>query len=64
MTMKDWILKLDDFLKTAGKRLLNNSVNVSTSVARKKATKKVKKFKEKEYKNFVSDFDKEVKNLK
>lgn len=64
MTMQDWILKLDDFLKTAGKRLLNNSGNVSASEARKKSTKEFKKFKEKEHKNFFSDFDKEVKKLK
>jgi hypothetical protein len=37
MTMRDWIAKLDEFLKTAGRKLLDNAGTVSAERAREKA---------------------------
>ena len=37
MYMKDWIQKLDDFLKLSGKELLNHAGSVSVEVAKLKA---------------------------
>ncbi len=37
MYMKDWIQKLDDFLKLSGKELLNHAGGVSAEVAKLKA---------------------------
>lgn len=46
MYMKDWIQKLDDFLKLSGKELLNHAGSVSTEVARLKANEEYDKFRE------------------
>lgn len=46
MYMKDWIQKLDDFLKLSGKELLNHAGNVSAEVAKLKADEEYDKFRE------------------
>lgn len=46
MYMKDWIQKLDDFLKLSGKELLNHAGNVSAEVAKMKANEEYDKFRE------------------
>lgn len=46
MYMKDWIQKLDDFLKLSGKELLNHAGNVSAEVAKLKANEEYDKFRE------------------
>ncbi len=46
MYMKDWIQKLDDFLKLSGKELLNHAGSVSAEVARLKANEEYDKFRE------------------
>ena len=46
MYMKDWIQKLDDFLKLSGKELLNHAGNVSAEVAKLKANEEYDKFHE------------------
>ena len=46
MYMKDWIQKLDDFLKLSGKELLNHAGSVSAEVARLKANEEYDKFHE------------------
>lgn len=44
MYMKDWIQKLDDFLKLSGKELLNHAGSVSAEVAKLKANDEYDKF--------------------
>lgn len=46
MYMKDWIQKLDDFLKLSGKELLNHAGSVSAEVAKLKANDEYDKFRE------------------
>ena len=46
MYMKDWIKKLDDFLKLSGKELLNHAGSVSAEVAKLKADEEYDKFRE------------------
>lgn len=46
MYMKDWIQKLDDFLKLSGKELLNHAGSVSAEVAKLKADTEYDKFRE------------------
>ncbi len=46
MYMKDWIQKLDDFLKLSGKELLNYAGSVSAEVAKLKANEEYDKFRE------------------
>lgn len=46
MYMKDWIQKLDDFLKLSGKDLLNHAGRVSAEVAKLKADEEYNKFRE------------------
>ena len=44
MYMKDWIQKLDDFLKLSGKELLNHAGTISAEVAKLKADTEYDKF--------------------
>ena len=46
MYMKDWIQKLDDFLKLSGKELLNHVGSVSAEVAKLKANEEYDRFRE------------------
>ncbi len=46
MYMKDWIQKLDDFLKLSGKELLNHAGSVSAEIAKLKADTEYDKFRE------------------
>ena len=63
MTMKDWIQKLDDFLKLSGKKLLSSAGKVSHNEAIHKAELEFGKYSVERDKNYVSDFDKAVKKL-
>ncbi len=60
MTMKDWILKLDNFLKLNNKEILQNKGKISKKLADKKAEKQYNVFKEKQLKDYESDFDRET----
>jgi hypothetical protein len=64
MTMKDWALRLDGFLKFNKKDLLTNAGKVSAEVAKKLAEAELDKYEEKrrhiEATTQVSDFDKLV----
>ncbi len=64
MTMKDWIEKLDAFLKFNEVEVLNHFGKVSHEVAITLATKEYEKYKQIEDKNYISDFDKIIKQLK
>ena len=63
MTMKDWIKKLNAFLKFSEHELLTNAGNVSHEVAEELALKEYGKYRSIQDKNYVSDFDREVKKL-
>ena len=71
MYMKDWIQKLDDFLKLSGKELLTHAGTISAEVAKLKADTEYDRFKERtQYElspveiHFIENFEKEQKNLK
>lgn len=71
MYMKDWILKLDDFLKLSGKELLSHAGKISAELAKQKADTEYDKFKERTVYSlspveihFLESFEKEQKKLK
>lgn len=71
MYMKDWIQKLDDFLKLSGKELLNHAGCVSAEVAKLKANEEYDKFRERtQYQlspveiHFLEVFEAEQKRLR
>lgn len=61
MTMNDWIKKLDAFLKFSEYDILNNVGKISHEVAEELALKEYGKFNIKQDRNYISDFDREVK---
>jgi hypothetical protein len=63
MTMAEWTSKLDDFLKISEKKLLDNAGRVSAKAAEEKAMKEFEKYKKSRDKNYISDFDREVKKI-
>ena len=71
MYMKDWIQKLDDFLKLSGKELLTHAGRISAEIAKQKADMEYDKFKERTTNelspveiHFLENFEKEQKKLK
>ncbi len=71
MYMKDWIQKLDDFLKLSGKELLTHAGTISAEVAKLKADTEYDKFKERtQYQlspvemHFIENFERKQKKLK
>ena len=71
MYMRDWIQKLDDFLKLSGKELLTHSGKISKEVADEKANSEYDKFKERSQLqlspvevHFLHYFEEEQKKLK
>ncbi|MBU0705819.1 virulence RhuM family protein [Patescibacteria group bacterium] len=63
MTMKDWVHKLDDFLRFNEKEILTHKGKISKKLAETRAETEYQKFKAIEDKTFESDFDKETKKL-
>ncbi len=63
MKMQDWIKKLDEFLTISEKKLLHSAGNVSAKQAEKKALKEYEKYRKVQDKNYISDFDREVKKI-
>lgn len=63
MKMADWITKLDAFLQFNEYQILKDAGKIRHDVAVKLAEKEYQKFRVVQDKNFVSDFDKEVKKL-
>ncbi|MCK5510185.1 virulence RhuM family protein [Candidatus Parcubacteria bacterium] len=61
MKMTDWIKRLDEFLKASKKKLLNNAGKISHKQAMKKVNVEFVKYKKAQDKNYISDFDREVK---
>jgi len=64
MKMKNWVSKLDAFLKFNEYKILKDAGKVSHDVAAALAEKEYEKFRVTQDKTFESDFDKEVKRLK
>ena len=71
MYMKDWIQKLDDFLKLSGKALLNHAGKISAELAKDKADVEYHKFRERTAlqlspveKDFLENFERMQKKIK
>jgi hypothetical protein len=64
MYMKDWIEKLNAFLKFSEYEILTNAGQISHDVALALASKEYERFKKIQDKNYISDFDKEIKRIK
>ena len=63
MMMKDWIQKLDAFLKFTEYDILNNAGKISHEVAKELALSEYEKYKLIQDKEYISDFDKQIKKL-
>ncbi len=63
MTMKDWIGKLNEYLTLLGKGVLKNAGKVRAEEAEEKANYEYETYKKIQDKNYISDFDREVKKL-
>ena len=63
MYMKDWIEKLNAFLKFSEYEILTNAGGISHEVAQTLATKEYEKFRVVQDREYISDFDREVKRL-
>lgn len=63
MTMKEWIEKLNAFLKFSEYKILTNAGKISHEVAEALALDEYEKYKRVQDKNYLSDFDRDVKKL-
>ncbi len=63
MTMKDWTEKLNAFLKFSEYEILTNAGKISHEIAESLALGEYEKYKKIQDKNYISDFDREVKKL-
>lgn len=63
MKMKDWIEKLDQFLKLSERELLTHAGKVSAEQAIEKAEEEFKKYKKDRDKDYISDFDRAIKTI-
>ncbi|MBU4142214.1 virulence RhuM family protein [Patescibacteria group bacterium] len=63
MYMKDWVEKLDAFLKFNEREILENAGKISHEVAEALALGEYEKFRAEQDKNYISDFDREVKKI-
>jgi len=64
MKMSEWTEILDGFLKINRYELLNNTGKISHEQALKKSSEEYEKYRIVQDKNYISDFDKEIKKLK
>ena len=63
MYMKDWVAKLDAFLKFNERQILDNVGAISHEVAEALALDEYEKYRKVQDKKYISDFDREVKKL-
>ncbi len=61
MRMKDWIAKLDEFMKLLGKGILKNAGTVSAELAEETAQKEYETYRKNIDKKYISDFDRAMK---
>lgn len=64
MTMNDWVERLNAFLQFNGKEILKNAGKISGKVAQELAYKEYDKYRLKQDKLYVSDFDKFIEEVK
>src|SRR3989344_1345180 len=63
MRMKDWVKKLNAFLKFSEYEILTNAGKISHAVAEALALGEYEKYRVEQDKNYISDFDREVKKI-
>ncbi|MFO7889868.1 MAG: virulence RhuM family protein [bacterium] len=63
MRMKDWVERLDSFLKFNEYDILNNAGQVFAEVAKSLAEREYKKFRVRQDREYISDFDKMARKL-
>lgn len=63
MKMKEWVSKLDEFLKLSEKKLLTNAGKIGAEKASSKAEAEFAAYKKEQDKKYISDFDHEVKKI-
>ncbi len=63
MIMKDWVRKLDAFLRFNEREILKGNGKISHEVAVALAENEFEKFRKKQDRSYVSDFDREVKKI-
>lgn len=63
MSMEDWATKLDAFLEFNDYNVLDNAGRISAEVAKRLAEGEYEKFRVQQDRDYLSDFDKEVKRL-
>jgi len=63
MYMKDWVSKLDAFLKFNERQILCDAGKISHEVSEALALEEYVKYRKEQDKNYISDFDREVKKL-
>lgn len=63
MTMKDWIKKLNAFLKFSEHEILTNAGKISHEIVEALALEEYEKCRKVQDKNYISDFDRAVKKL-
>jgi len=61
--MKDWVEKLDSFLRFNERDVLRDLGKVSHEAAEALALKEYEKYRVRQDKNYISDFDREVKKI-
>ena len=63
MYMKDWVLRLDAFLKFNERQILGDAGKISREVSEVLALKEYEKYRVKQDRDYISDFDKKIKKL-
>jgi len=63
MTMKEWVEKLDAFLKFNERQILGDTGKISHEVAEALALGEYEKYRKEQDKNYISDFDRAVKKI-
>ncbi|MCX6705756.1 MAG: virulence RhuM family protein [Candidatus Woesebacteria bacterium] len=63
MYMKDWVSRLDAFLKFNERQILGDAGKISHEVSEVLALKEYEKYRVKQDKDYISDFDLEIKKL-
>ena len=63
MKMRDWVVKLDAFLQFNDYEVLQDTGKVSAAVAKRLAEEEYNKFAPIQDKNYISDFDREIKEI-
>lgn len=61
--MQDWVEKLDAFLQFNQKELLNDAGKVTAAIAKSFAESEYDKYRIIQDKNYISDFDREIKKM-